>query len=406
MGGILLSRICPLEHVMKAKKALTDRGIRALPPAPKGKRRIVWDAIVPGLGIRVTDSGAKSYVLVVRYPGSPHPTPRSLGTFGTLTLEAARIKAREWHSLIEQGIDPEVQAETKRAETFRAIATEYFRRKAKDLRSRPFSEAALERLVYPTLGARPIHAINRSDIVRLVDKIEDERGPARANQVLGLMGRVFNWHATRSDTFRSPIVRGMARATNGARSRILSDDELRSIWRASEGNLFGSLIRFLLLTAARRDEARLMKRSEISNGDWVIPASRYKTNLEHLVPLSKAAAGMLPLRSDSELIFTANGTAPIGSLSKHKRSLDEASGTSGWTLHDLRRTARSLMSRAGINADIAERCLGHVIPGVRGVYDRHEYYREKKHAFEALASLIERIVEGKADVVPISRSTA
>src|SRR5262245_16591818 len=100
---------------MRAKKPLTDRGIRSLPAAPSGKRRIAWDAIVPGFGVRVTDSGAKSYVLVVRYPGSQNPTARSLGTVGMLSLEAARIKAREWIALIAQGIDPEVQAETKRA---------------------------------------------------------------------------------------------------------------------------------------------------------------------------------------------------------------------------------------------------------------------------------------------------
>ena len=75
----------------------------------------------------------------------------------------------------------------------------------------------------------------------------------------------------------------------------------------------------------------------------------------------------------------------------------------GWTLHDLRRTARSLMSRAGVNADHAERCLGHVIAGVRGTYDRHEYHAEKQHAFEALAALIERIVnppEGNVSALP------
>jgi integrase len=319
-----------------------------------------------------------------------------------LSLEAARIKAREWLALIEQGIDPEVQAETKRAETFKAISTEYFLRKAKDHRSRAWAEAALERLVYPSLGTRPIHSINRSDIVRLLDKVEDERGPTMANHVLGIMGRVFNWHATRSDTFRSPIVRGMARASNGARSRVLTDDELRAVWRASESyaHPFGALVRFILLTASRRNEARLMTRSEITGGDWTIPAARYKTGIDHLTPLSKAALSVLP-EGKGELIFTADGAAPFGNLSKHKRSLDEASGTSGWTLHDLRRTSRSLMSRAGINADHAERCLGHVVPGIRGVYDRHEWYREKQRAFEALASLIARIVEGKAEVVPI-----
>ena len=143
-----------------------------------------------------------------------------------------------------------------------------------------------------------------------------------------------------------------------------------------------------------------MTRREIDGSDWIIPASRYKTKLDHLIPLSKAALEVLP-KGESEYVFTANGVRPIGSLSLHKGNIDKASGTSGWTLHDLRRTARSLMSRAGINADHAERCLGHVIPGVRGVYDRHEYHREKRLAFEALASLILRIVEGKAEVVPI-----
>ena len=142
-----------------------------------------------------------------------------------------------------------------------------------------------------------------------------------------------------------------------------------------------------------------MTSEEIANRDWTIPATRYKTGIDHLIPLSKAALSCLPSRDG--FVFSANGQTPIGSLSKHKTNIDEASNTSGWTIHDLRRTSRSLMSRAGINADIAERCLGHVIPGVRGVYDRHEYHREKKLAFDALASLIERIVEGKAEVVPI-----
>ena len=87
-----------------------------------------------------------------------------------------------------------------------------------------------------------------------------------------------------------------------------------------------------------------------------------------------------------------------------RRELDAASGVKGWRLHDLRRTARSLMSRAGVPTDHAERCLGHVIGGVRGVYDRHEYHTEKQQAFEALAGLIERIVTGaQAGVVQLKR---
>jgi len=99
----------------------------------------------------------------------------------------------------------------------------------------------------------------------------------------------------------------------------------------------------------------------------------------------------MPVIDNSDLVFTNDGRRPV-SPCKLKPDLDRASGVTGWTLHDLRRTARSLMSRAGVNTDHAERCLGHVIGGVRGVYDRHEYLAEKRQAFEALAALIDSIV--------------
>ena len=387
---------------MKAKKPLTDRAIRALQPSQEGKRRIVWDAIVPGLGIRVTDRGVKTFVLVTRYPGAANPAPRSLGTYGAITLEAARAKAREWLGLIASGIDPEQHAATKREQTFQAICEQYFLRKAKAHRTRAVSEATLARLVYPTFGPRPIEAINRSDIVRLLDRIEDERGSIQATRTLGIINRVMNFHASRSDDFRSPIVRGMARGAEQARSRILDDDELRAIWKATaDYPIFGPLLRFILLTATRRFEAGHMRWSEL-NGDrtWIIPAARYKTNLDHVVPLSALAMSGLPERN-GEFVFSKNGHQAMGGYERHKRAIDEASGVNGWVIHDLRRTARSLLSRAGVPSDHAERCLGHVIPGVRGVYDRHEYFEEKARAFEALAGQVERIINRQENVVSI-----
>jgi integrase len=134
---------------------------------------------------------------------------------------------------------------------------------------------------------------------------------------------------------------------------------------------------------------------EIEGSDWTLPAARNKTKVDLVRPLSKAALEALaPLKGEGPKVFSSTQRF---AFEKFKAGL----GFNDFTLHDLRRTARSLMSRAGINADIAERCLGHVIGGVRGVYDRHEYYREKRLAFDALASLIARIVEGKAEVVPI-----
>jgi integrase len=235
--------------------------------------------------------------------------------------------------------------------------------------------------------------------------------------VLAFLSKLFNWHASRDDDFLTPIQRGMGRIKmkERARDRVLSDDELRLVWRAAEATEgpFGSFLRFTLLTATRRSESAEMVRDEVlRDGDWVIPASRMKAKQEHVVPLSSAARGILNgVPKFGQYVFTANGRIPIRGFADFKTAFDaavlaelrkldpEAKPLPNWTIHDLRRTARSLLSRAGVNADIAERCLAHTIGGVRGVYDRYAYHAEKKHAFEALAAMIDRIVNLPADNV-------
>jgi integrase len=377
---------------MRAKRPLTDRGITGLKPALAGKRILVWDAVVPGLAVRVTDTGAKSFVLVSRYPGSPHPTPRSLGKVGAITLADARELARDWIKSLRAGIDPATAAQAARDRTFRAICEQYLAREGSALRTAEWRRWVLDRVILPALGDLPITEIRRSDIVQLLDGIADERGPVMANRALGVVRRVMNWYATRSDDFRSPIVRGMARAET-ARERVLADAELRALWSASFGSVtFGAFFRFLLLTAARRGEAAEMQWSEISeDGVWTLPASRNKTGQVLLRPLSAAAQDLLAkIPRNDEFVFTLHGQR--SGLVVARSTLGATAGVEGWTLHDCRRTARSLMSRAGVPNDHAERCLGHVIGGVRGVYDRHEYLEEKRKAFEALARMIEGIV--------------
>ena len=173
-----------------------------------------------------------------------------------------------------------------------------------------------------------------------------------ADRTLAIVRKIINWHAARSDEFRSPIVRGMARSTGVSRDRVLNDDELRSIWRAAEGSLFGSYVRFLLLTAARRNEAAKMEWAELSGADWTLPAVRNKTKVDLVRPLSKAAqADPRRIAAGRQVcIHSSNGRASLGSFGRLKQEIDNASGVTGWTLHDLRRTARSLMSRAGVPA--------------------------------------------------------
>jgi integrase len=377
-----------------SKRPLTDRGIAAL-KAPKGAAyHLAWDALVPGLAVRVTATGAKSFVLVGRF-GSRNPTARALGKVGAITLADARDKARAWHKLIAAGTDP--AAAQPDADTLHAICEDYLRREGGKLRSVDFVRSTLSRLVYPVLGSQPIGAVRRSEIVALLDRVEDERGPVMANRTLAVLGRVMNWHAARSDDFRSPVVRGMARGIEVARDRVLTDAELRAVWSAAGHGpepVYAAYVRFLLLTGARRNEASEMTWGELSGGDWLLPASRNKTGQELRRPLSGAALEIVEgLPRLGEWVFTRTGNAPLSGLSQFKITLDRVSGTSGWTYHDLRRTARSLMSRAGVPNDHAERCLGHVIGVVRGVYDRHEYLEEKRQAFEKLAALIGEIVE-------------
>jgi integrase len=292
--------------------------------------------------------------------------------------------------------------------TLKVIGEEYIKRDCKSLRSVGWREQVLKRLVYPELGAKQIGDIKRSDIVRLLDKIEDENGATMADRTLAVVRMVMNWHASRSDDFRSPIVRGMGRVNpkERARTRILTDDELRAVWRAAEASTgpFGRLVRFILLTAARRREAAAMTWGEL-NGEWTLPASRNTTKVDLVRPVSAEARAVLPAKVDGcDYVFTADERNPISGFGKFKLALDkailedlrkqdpEAKPLPNWTLDDLRRTARSLMRRAGVPADHAERCLGHVMPSVRRVYDRYEYLEEKRDAFNKLAASIKGIV--------------
>jgi integrase len=194
-----------------------------------------------------------------------------------------------------------------------------------------------------------------------------------------------------------------------ARTRTLNDDELRAVWAAAEsdGGPYGALVKFLLLTAARRGEAPGMPWGEVEGAAWLLPADRNKTKVPFIRPLSPAARAVLdalPRIDGCPFAFTTNGSKPVASLGKRKKEFDRVCGVTGWCLHDLRRTAQTLMSRCGVLSDHAERCLGHALPGVRGVYDQWEYFHEKAHAFEALAAQIDRIITGRpgANVVRLS----
>jgi len=166
-----------------------------------------FDEDTTGLALRVTETGSKSWTF--NYTFNDKRTRMTLGSYPSISLSGARTKAIEAQMAVEAGTDPRLTAVG--SETFKAICEDYQSREGKKLRTAKWRKDTLERLVYPVLGSRPIRDIRRSEVVRLLDKIEDERGPVMADKTLEIIRKIMNWHASRTDDFNSPIVRGMAR---------------------------------------------------------------------------------------------------------------------------------------------------------------------------------------------------
>jgi integrase len=388
-------------------RTLTDLGVKNMRPG--AVRREIPDR-TPLLYLVLQPSGRRRFVLRYRYLGKSRKVTLAAG----LSLADARVAAASAARDLERGVDPrearrtaKQQAALVAADTVFSICRAYQARDGAKLRTADARWRLLERHVFPVIGDRPIGSVRRGELVQLFDRVEDRSGARSADLVLAILSRIFRWHALRTETFNTPLVPGMTRHSikEHARSRVLDDGELRRVWRASaDAGTFGAFVRFLLLSGARRGEAGGLTWSEIDGGVWHLPATRSKTKQPLARPLSKAALATLdalPRVVDCRFVFSIGG-GPATNFSRPKASLDAASGVTGWRLHDLRRTARSLMSRAGVNADHAERCLGHVIGGVRGTYDRHQFQAEMLHAFEALAAQVERIVDPPAgNVVPL-----
>jgi integrase len=383
-------------------KALTTKAVENLRPGQE--RREIADR-TPLLYLIVQPSGRRRFCLRYRI----HGRSRKMTLAAGLTLAAARKVAGDAALELERGNDPadartaaRQQAAAARADTVLAVCMSYQAREGVKLRSARRRLQLLERHVFPTLGTRPIGSVRRGEIVKLLDTIEDRAGPRTSDIALAILGRIMRWHALRDDSFNSPIVAGMARHGNNARSRVLTDDELRAVWKAAgNAGTFGALIRFLLLTAGRRSEAAGLRWAEVVDGIWHLPAERNKTKQPLARPLSGAALTLLdaqPRIAGVPYVFTG-GNSAWANFSAPKKALGTAAGVANWRLHDLRRTARTLLSRAGVAPDVAEMYLGHVLPIIRRTYDRHAYENELRHAAEQLAAQIERIVDPQPNVV-------
>jgi integrase len=382
-----------------ARVSLTDARIRALKPAPSDQRYEVLDAIVPGLIVRVTDTGKRTLMLKTRFPGSRHPTRRAIGEYGAITLDAARDKARAWHELIRRGVDPADEEarqlreqERTRVNTFAKITEDYIARqvvgrdyarliaKADELvqaspgklrglqalakviqdptnEAKPLQRKAavvireLDREFISAWGDRPISEISAHDVVTVIDAAVQRGAEYQAHNLLGHVRRLFNWAIGRNvyGLDRSPCDRMRPQDVIGKkalRTRVLDDLELGALWRATARLTYpdGPFYRMLLLTGQRKSEVAGARWPEfdLDKALWAIPAARMKMDAPHVVPLVPEVVALLKklprFKRGDHLFTTTFGQKPINGFSKSKARLDG-------------RMARSLQALARANGD-------------------------------------------------------
>jgi integrase len=384
---------------------LSDLGVAAL--KPRAARFAFPDPELAGNYVRVTPNGAKSYCAVARDP-SGRQVWTTIGLAERMPIAEARIRARDVIRRVRDGL-PAIEP---RAETWGAVAAGWLARHVgkKELRSAGEIKRLLDRYILPVWKDREFVSIRRSDIAALLDDIEDKHGARQADCCLAIIRSIANWFASRNDDYNPPIARGMRRQSPAAqaRSRTLADEEIKKVWEtAGACGAHGGLVKLALLTAQRRDKLAAMRWTDLKGGTWTIATeAREKGNAGTLAlpALALEVIEAQPRFADNPFVFAGRGQGTLVGFSKLKARLDRLSGVSGWTLHDLRRSARSLMSRAGVLSEHAERVMGHAIVGVEATYDRHQYFAEKADALARLAALIDSIVRPRtAEVLPLRR---
>jgi integrase len=406
------------------KRTLSDRLLRSL-ARPQAESQEIWDQQLRGFGCRASKQGVVSFFAMRRPRGSNKSVRIKVGDFPAMPLIEARQRARALLVEMQDGSDPRARrAEEARIEaaakasTFASVAESFIARHINTKRTARTVEGLIRRELIPRWGERPVGSISRADVIALVDEIVDRGHPEAARQVLAYVRRLFGWAVPRYDLQYAPTDHVSAKDLIGAkrpRQRVLSDSELALIWRATEGPdaaYYGAYVRLLALLGVRRTELgrAVWGEFDLDAAQWTIPPGRMKSEAPHVVPLSPAA--LVILRTLPRGKGYVIGGAPIH-YSRAKRQLDArvASLNGGkaiprWTLHDLRRSFRTGLSRLQVAPHVSELCIGHSQQGLHKVYDLHKFETEKRHAFNAWAAHVLRIVEPKTDVVvPLRQAT-
>jgi integrase len=424
---------------------LSEKALAGLKLDEGRKDRLIFDAACPGLGVRLTAKGTRTFVAQWTDPATRRKVREPLGVWGSLTLDQAREAARARLGAVAKGIDvpAERQArkaadEAKRAEealTFDTLVAEWAALHLAHRRPRYASEAVRAiRYSLADLLSRPAARITRKEAVDALDKLAEAGKTAMAGRVMAYARAAFRWAQKRGKVAANPFADLPVSGGATERDRVLTDAELGEVWAAADGMAypFGPFVKLAILTLQRREEVAGMRWSEIATdlSQWTIPGARMKNGKPHDVHLSEPARDVLRAVTRIEgrdIVFSTTGTAPISGFSKAKDQLDaavtearvKAASTAGiepvalvpWRLHDLRRTGVSMLAALGFDSIVADLLLAHQPGKLRGtarVYQRHSFAKERARALDAWAAHVAGVGDAGAtvgNVVTLQRAT-
>jgi integrase len=387
----------------KRAPPLSARALASVRPSKEAIELV--DGFVPGLRVRIYPSGTRSWFLIVRN----RVGERGRFHVGTgLSLAEARRKAEDERKKIRDGADPtaERRAARQRARaaregvgTLEALVENYFTTGPGSTLRRARRTKQLIKTVFGKVLTVPLLDVKRPALQLIVD----ER-PSRHSAALAVRSirPCLRW-AEKREMAQVGISDLEPPAAPRKRDRVLKEGELKAIWPHLQGS-HGDVMKWLLWTGCR---AAGMTFGEIKDGRWTIPAARSKSKRERVIPLPTQALSLLlarPIGGPGNVAFPSNRGGVLSNWDRGTNRLQEASGTSGWHRHDLRRTVATMLGDLGFAPHVVSVVLGHahVAEGATAIYARSRYQREHQEALQALADEIDRITAPEANVVRLA----
>jgi integrase len=402
---------------------LTDNLLLTLTVQKGRKDRLVFDTVAPGLGVRVTAKGTRTFVAQWMDPATKRKVREPLGVWGNLSIARAREAAKVRLGEVAKGINPraerlrlKAQDERTRAETalsFEVLVDEWAELHLARRRQRYRDEAQRAiKHVFADLLKKPAARITRAEVINILDRLLKNGTPAMAARSLAYARAAFNWAAKREKIPSNPLLGLPIAAGTAERDRVLTDAELEEIWVATDQMTYpwGPFFRMAILTLQRREEVAGMRWSELSPDRrvWALPGRRMKNGKSHSVHLAEPARALLSdlIKVETcDYVFSTTHTTPVSGFAKAKAALDaaiiqareEAAAQAGndpaklvpWVLHDLRRTGASTLARLGFDSIAIDKLLAHQptkLRGVAAIYQRYDFARERANALDAWAA--------------------